>query len=145
MLAKALAIYMWDVTVSHGADHFGFANDIPTAYKFLRVRRHKPPTYGASGDAIQYVSEVCDPDDVYRTEMAQEMFFSAWTMWPNLNDTAYPFTSPELLTTQIRFHSDLKAISDKAVRAMPNFMPLGSGITKDNDQYRWTIPSSIQY
>jgi hypothetical protein len=145
VLAQAMAIYMWDVTVSHGADHFSFANDIAAAYKFLRVRRHAPPINSSDGPMVQLVGDVCDPDDLCRTEMAQEMFFSAWTMWPNLIDTGYPFTSPALLQAQGQFKKDLAIIEQKVAKLMPNFMPLGSNIDKGSEQYRWTIPASIQY
>lgn len=144
VLAKAMAIYMWDVTVSHGADHYSFAKDIPSAYKFLRIR-HEPPTYGTSGAEVQKVGDVCDPDDLYRTEMAQEMFFSAWTMWPNLLDTGYPFTSPDLSTAQRKFHDELEKASVDVAEIMPNFMPLGINVDRDSDKYCWTIPASIQY
>ena len=158
VLAQALAIYMWDVTVSHAADHYSYTNDItpqthgPTgtnlaAWKFLRLRVPQPqnPSDGAN---VKLVGDVCHADDLYRAEMAQEMFFKSATIWPNLYDTTYAFTSPQLLGAQIKFHEDLKTVSDKVAKIMPNFMPLLPLDPKDPkylEQYPRTISASIQY
>ena len=158
VLAKALAIYMWDVTVSHAADHYSYANDITpqkpgpaktnmAAWKFLRLRV-PPPQSVSDGANVKLVGDVCDPDDLYRAEMAEEMFFKSATIWPNLYDTTYAFTSPQLLGAQIKFHEDLKTVSDKVAKIMPNFMPLLPLDEKDPEyskQYPRTISASIQY
>ncbi|MDP3286247.1 MAG: hypothetical protein Q8M56_17595, partial [Desulfobacterales bacterium] len=155
VLAKALAIYMWDVTVSHAADHYSYANDITpkapgpagtnlAAWKFLRLRVPQPQSV-SDGANVQRVGDVCDPDDLYRAEMAEEMFFKSATIWPNLIDTTYAFTSPQLLQAQQKFHADLKLVSVKVAFIMPNFMPLVAEDPDDPAQYSRTISASIQY
>ena len=155
VLAKALAIYMWDVTVSHAADHYSYANDITpkapgpagtnlAAWKFLRLRV-APPKELSDGADVKLVGDVCDSDDLYRAEMAEEMFFKSATIWPNLIDTTYAFTSPQLLQAQLKFHEDLKLVSTKVASIMPNFMPLVAKDPSDPAQYSQTISASIQY
>ena len=155
LLAKALAIYIWDVTVSHAADHYSYANDITpkapgpagtnlAAWKFLRLRV-APPEVSSDGADVKLVGDVCDPDDLYRAEMAEEMFFKSATIWPNLIDTTYAFTSPQLLQAQLKFHEDLKLVSTKVASIMPNFMPLVAKDPSDPAQYSQTISASIQY
>ena len=134
ILAKALAIYMWDVTVSHAADHYSFTHDVApktsgvkgttlAAWKFLRLRV-PPPKNASDGAAVKLVGDVCHPDNLYRAEMAQELFFKSATIMPNLVDTTYAFTTPQLLLAQEKFHSDLRLASRKVAAVMPNFMPL---------------------
>jgi hypothetical protein len=77
--------------------------------------------------------------------MAEEMFFKSATMWPNLFDTTYAFTSPQLLQAQLKFHADLKMVSGTVAAIMPNFMPLVAEDPKDPAQYSRTISASIQY
>ena len=152
VLATALAIYMWDVTVSHAADHYSFANDIApeklgpagttlAAWKFLRLRV-PPPQKSSDGADVKLVSDVCHADDLYRSEMTQELFFKSATLLPNLVDTRYAFTSANLLQAQERFHSDLNQVSAKVAAVMPNFMPLQ---VTDPEKYSQTISASIQY
>jgi hypothetical protein len=155
VLAKALAIYMWDVTVSHAADHYSYANDITpkapgpagttlAAWKFLRLRV-PPPQQSSDGAGVKQVGDVCHPDDLFRAEMAQEMFFKSATIWPNLMDTTYAFTSPRLLQAQLKFHDDLKVVSAQVANVMPNFMPLVAQDPTNASQYSQTISASIQY
>jgi hypothetical protein len=156
-LARAMAIYMWDVTVAHAADHYSFYNDITSsqpgpagtrlaAWKFLRLRV-PPPTQKTDGAEVKLVGDVCHPDDLYRAEMAQEMFFKSVTIWPNLVDTTYAFTSPVLLAAQQTFHAELRAVSQKVAAVMPNFMQLETADPKkySPEEYSVTISASIQY
>ncbi len=152
VLANVMAIYMWDVSVSHGADHYSFANDIApkggdattpplAAWKFLRIRR-PAPTSKSDGADVKVVGDLCTPDDLYRTEMAQEMFFKSSTIPPSLFDTHYAFTSKELLDAQKVFHDDLALAAAKVTEIMDNFMQLKPDA---NYAYSNTIPASIQY
>lgn len=152
-LAQALAIYMWDVTVSHSADHYSFANDIApkvmgpaktplAAWKFLRIRHFAPPKSKNDGASVQKVGDVCDPDDLQRAEMAQQMFFKSSTIPPNLIDTGYAFTTPELLAAQGKFHKELQDVAAQAKGIMAGFMPLEAATP---DAYPDTISASIQY
>jgi len=157
VLARALAVFMWDVSVSHGADHYSFVVDIapldamgkgmekcsaqPLAcWKFLRIRV-APPTEN-DAVSVSLVEDVNDADDLYRVEMAANMFFGAFTMEPNLNDTYYPFASKVLLLAQAAFHEELKLVSEQVATIMPSFMPL---VPKDDNHYPITLPPSIQY
>ena len=144
-LATVMAIYMWDVTVSHGADHHSFGNFIQLKNKFLRIRR-PPPANINDGADVRLVSDVASADDMARAELANAMFFSVWTLAPNLIDTIYPFTDPMLQAASADFHANLKTV-DASVRAiMPEFMRLQPG-TDPNDPYPYnlTIPASIQF
>lgn len=152
VLAQAMAFYLWDVTVAHAADHYSAANDIVpkeigpagttmAAWKFLRIRV-PPPQKLSDGAGVKLVGDVCHPDDLYRAEMAQEMFFKSATIWPNLVDTTYAFTSPQLLAAQQTFHEELRQVSKKVAAVMPNFMPLELA---DPEKYSLTISASIQY
>jgi hypothetical protein len=136
-LAQAMAIFSWDVTVSHGGDHYSFGENVPAPYKFLRLR--KPPS-----DAITKVGDVANGDDLFRSEMAQQLFFGPHAMEPNLNDTFYPFTNPKLSAAQGVFHQRLLEVSKKFKYSDDTpFMPL---VPKaDKSDYYKTIPASIQY
>lgn len=138
VLAKTMAIYLWDVTVSHGADHYSFANDISVGNKFLRIRKPRPLSRDEGAD-IQRVGDACDADDLARSALAQYMFFSTWTMSPNLIDTKYAFTDPLLQEAVRVFHADLEDVAKAVAKIAPGFMPLKSA------DYSATIPASIQY
>lgn len=143
-LAKALAIYLWDVTVSHGGDHYSFGGNIPAAYKFLRVRR-APPTGTEPPADVTTVGDVSSAEDLYRAEMAQEMFFGPHAIFPNLIDTLYPFRNKVLSEAQLFFKAFLKEVSEKFVYSKETpFMPLFPQ-THDKSDYPATIPASIQY
>ncbi|MGR4867960.1 hypothetical protein ACIPRI_03710 [Variovorax sp. LARHSF232] len=146
-LAQALAIYMWDVTVSHGADHYSFAMNVPPVYKYLRIRR-APPT--SPNDPPVTPGQIFTGDDLYRSEMAQAMFFMPSAIPPNLDQTYYAFTSPLLWLVQEGFHNNLDSVSTdktltqymplKAVEPPP---PLEPG--PPEVPYALTIPASIQF
>jgi hypothetical protein len=144
-LATVMAIYMWDVTVSHGADHHSFGNFIQLKNKFLRIRR-PPPANINDGVDVRLVSDVTSADDMARAELANAMFFSVWTLAPNLIDTIYPFTDPTLQAAAAEFHTNLKSV-DVSVRAMmPEFMRLEPDTDATNPYpYNLTIPASIQF
>lgn len=140
-LAKAIAIYMWDVSVAHGADHYSFAYDIQLKDKFLRIRR-PPPVDINDGADVTKVSDVANLDDMTRAELANGMFFDVWTLSPNLIDTTYAFTEPELQTAVTAFHANLTAIDADVHKMMPTFMRLNPDHI---GYYHWTIPASIQF
>jgi hypothetical protein len=144
-LAQVLAIYLWDVTVSHGGDHYSFGRNVPAPYKFLRVR-HRSPTVSPEPVGITAVGDVSSGDDLYRSEMAQEMFFGPHAMFPNLRDTLYPFTNKALFQAQNVFKIELEFVSTKFKYAKDTpFMPLNPQDGDGKDAYSCTIPASIQY
>lgn len=139
-LATAMAIYMWDVSVSHGADHSSFALDVPVVDKFLRIRRAPPAT---KNDPVVLPGQISSGDDRFRAQMAQEMFFKPAAIQPNLDQTYYAFTDPILAAEQIKFHANLVAVSQDV--ELTQFMPLVATGPVDSPGYTLTIPQSIQY
>jgi hypothetical protein len=154
-LAQAMAIYMWDVTVSHGGDHYSFAMNVPAKFKFLRIRNYPPPTRSSpSTYGPTRVGDVANGDDLYRTELAQRLFFGPHAMAPNLNQTYYAFNDEYLIGTQGLFHLALWEISgDFAYGLDTPFMPLDESQAPElpdspypaYTKYGLTIPASIQY
>jgi hypothetical protein len=152
---------MWDVSVAHSADHYSFMRQISSpildlgipgipnvsaAFKFLRIRVKRPESPDGGG-GYTYVGQVCSEDDLYRLELAQEIFFKPVAMKPNLDQTYYATTGLLVLLAQKEFHRNL-VIVDTDVRKMnPNFIPLVAGTQKDNPDppYEDTISASIQY
>jgi hypothetical protein len=154
-LAQAMAIYMWDVTVSHGGDHYSFGINVPAKFKFLRVRNYPPPTPSSShGDGPTVVRDVANGDDLYRTELAQRLFFGPHAMAPNLNQTYYAFSNPALIVRQELFHLMLTEVSKQYTYGLDKpFMPLDESQAPPLPEspyptytkYELTIPASIQY
>ena len=155
-----MAIFMWDVTVSHGGDHYSFGLNVPAKFKFLRIRNYPPPS-SSSTTSPTYVGDVANGDDLNRAELAQRLFFGPHAMPPNLNDTYYAFTNENLvgvtvMEAQKTFHTDLTDVSYKYKGryslSMP-FMPLTEDQAPEPPsspypvytKYALTIPASIQY
>jgi len=139
-LALTLAIYLWDVTVAHGADHASFGSGLSPAEKFLRLRSAPPQNAGSAPPAS--IAQICSGDDLYRAAMANQMFFAPWTMAPNLDQTYYAFTDPLLAQAQVTFHANLKSVDNDP--ELTRFMPLVPPAATPGD-IGATIPASIQY
>ena len=138
ILAKVMAIFMWDVTVAHGADHYSFTYKISAVEKSLRIRRAPPKS---ADEPPVTAHEIFNIYDLTRAALCQENFFRPWAIAPNLNDTAYAFVEPELMIAAKKFHQDLTALSKR--RDIRQFMPL---VPDGADaSYANTIPQSIQY
>jgi len=137
-LGLTLAIYLWDVSLAHGADHASFGSGLTAPEKFLRIRC-APPTSPKTPSPTS-TTQIATGDDLARAAMANEMFFVPWTMAPNLNDTAYAFTDPALAILQVTFHTNLRDVDEDP--KLTQFMPLRSS---DPSGYAGTIPASIQY
>lgn len=158
ILAEVLAIFMWDTTVSHGADHYSFSQNIPARYKFLRIRNYPPPRPDRlPADGPTKVGDVATVDDLFRMEMAHRLFFQPWAVnstffSPNLAGTQYAFTSQKLQDAAKQFMADLNGVADaqndnKSPKyPSPPFMPLnGPSPNWSYPDYAKTIPASIQY
>jgi hypothetical protein len=149
-LAQTMAIYMWDVTVSHGGDHYSFGMNVPAKFKFLRIRNYPPPP-PLPANGPKWVADVANGDDLYRAELAQRLFFGPHAMAPNLNETYYAFTNPLLMVVQKVFHDKLTGVSTQYQYGLDKpFMPLDeSQAPAPSDpaytKYELTIPASIQY
>lgn len=142
-LARTMAIYLWDVSVAHGADHYSFGYDIPLTAKFLRIRR-PPPADINDGADVQKVNDVANLDDMTRAELANAMFFKVFTLSPNLIDTTYSFKEATLQAAVMQFHADLKSVDVDVRNIMPGFMCLERSFDP-LIVYEWTIPASIQF
>ena len=139
VLAQVLAIFMWDVTVAHGADHASYAEKITAVEKCLRIRRAPPK----SADEPPVKSgEIFDKYDLGRASLCQYVFFKTWAIEPNLNDTTYAFTDKELVGAAKKFRQELTELSQR--RDIHQYMPLTPS-ESDNVPYGDTIPQSIQY
>lgn len=160
MLERALAIYIWNNSVSHGGDHWSFANEITAVEKCLRLRR--PPPKNRTEDPVNNSTEqIFSPNDMQRAALGQFMFFQAWAIEPNLYDTAYAFTDKTLQDAADQFHLNLKKVNDdKCKRIIPSKDPAGptavttcqpllpmpaAGQDGPEVPYERTIPQSIQY
>jgi hypothetical protein len=143
-LAKAMAIYLWDVSLGHGADHYSFGLNVSVVDKFLRIRRPPPAT---RADPPVQAGQIFTGDDLYRSAMANCMFFAPSTIAPNLDQIAYAFTDSALSDAQGLFHANLTAVSkDTSLR---QFMPLKvvspTGPSDPGVPLEVTLPASIQY
>lgn len=111
-------------------------------WRFLRIRVAPPES--AESPSVSTVGELCDSDAPYRTEMAENLFFGARTISPNLSETGYAFAWTDLLGAQDLFHKNLLTVCELVASVMPTFMPLIAKSEKTEDVYL-SIPSSIQY
>lgn len=147
-LALTLAIYLWDVTIAHGADHASFGAGLSPAEKFLRIRA-APPASAGSPSPTQ-AAQLYTGDDMARAAIANQMFFAPWTMAPNLDATWYAFTDPALAEAQVSFHAALRSVDND--RSLTQFMPLVADDcvpppppTTRTAPLAQTLPQSIQY
>lgn len=171
-LAEAMAIYCWNNSVSHGGDHWSFANQVAPVEKCLRIRR-KPPTRRDEppvNNTDTQGGQIFSPNDMQRAALGQYMFFQAWAIEPNLADTQYAFTDPGLQAAAAAFHNGLDAVNDKFCKLLdtpvehgadskpvtrcmalkPIPLPAGTDHPAAGNggflvPYERTIPQSIQY
>ncbi|MEX0760734.1 MAG: hypothetical protein WD100_14220, partial [Tistlia sp.] len=141
VLAETMAIYIWNASVAHGGDHASFSNQIEPIEKCLRIRRPPPRS---KDEAPVRSGEIFNGDDVARAALCQHLFFQTWAIPPNLDETYYAFTEPDLQAAVTDFHARLLEVSrDPALR---HFMPLRADPAADPPvPYDRTIPQSIQY
>jgi hypothetical protein len=170
-LARALAIFIWNASVAHGGDHWSFANQITAVEKCLRIRRKPPVTRNeepVDNADKRHGMRIFSPNDMQRAALGQYMFFQAWAIEPNLYETMYAFTEPELLAASTQFNDALLSVNEKMCHhvkpkpgspdtgtncqplvpfANPNWQKPGdptSGI-QYLVPFERTIPQSIQY
>lgn len=158
ILAEAMAVYLWDCSISHAADHANFAWCIQSKERCLRIRipppeaADQPPRLG--GKRVTLRGNIATVDDYARTELCTYMFFKPWTLEPNLLDTQYAFTDAGLVEAVNDFKLDLTALSERT--DIRQFMPLRVGQPCDRPsedhppgqtpaEYGDTLPPSIQY
>lgn len=157
-LARVMAIYMWNGSVSHGGDHWSFSNQITAVEKCLRIRR-KPPVNRNEPPVDNSKDPIFSPNDMQRAALCQFMFFQAWAIEPNLADTKYALPIPQLLLAAEAFNQDLKKVNADLLKFVPgsdnpldptaitNCQPLEpvDAPTGQSVPYARTIPQSIQY
>ncbi|WP_299874567.1 hypothetical protein [uncultured Cocleimonas sp.] len=145
VFAAAIAVFMWDTSVSHGGDHYSFAYDVEVVEKCLRIRIPPPQS---SQDSPTIEGNLFTGDDMARASICQNMFFEPSVIKPSLAETLYAFTSAELQLAVKQFHIDLRNV-DKTAGC--KLMPL---IARNKEEcgenapcvsYKNTIPQSIQY
>jgi hypothetical protein len=166
LLAQVMAIYMWDVSVSHGADHYSFGTQVAVRDKMLRIRvpppehRKTPPPDPTKGEVI------ANADDLYRASVCQQMFFLPFVIEPSLNDLAYPLLDPVSFEAMVGFKKALVAVDEQLKTECPHggegtccFQPLQERETYPNPigvknytpgpfdptPAQLVIPSTIQY
>ena len=115
-----------------------FPHGISVVDKFLRIRREPPK---APDEPPVKPGEIFTGDDLYRSEMAQKMFFKPATIAPNLEETYYAFTDPVLALAQKEFHEQLVLVSQDL--ELTQFTALDG--TASAEAYGLSIPASIQY
>lgn len=143
-LTKTLAIFMWDLTVSHGGDHYSFTQNIPARHKFLRIRNYAPPS-SKDAKSPTLLQDVATGDDLYRMELAHQAIFKPHAMKPNLWETLYLFTDPVLQGAVLLFKGALDVLSSLYTYSSTTpFQPLKAEQAPGGD-YSLTIPASIQY
>jgi hypothetical protein len=147
-LAKAMAIFMWDVSVSHAGDHYSIGYNVAPRYKFLRIRNYPPISGPPPAAGPTKVSDVAVVDDLFRAEMAQQLFFRPWGV-TSLYQTAYAFTDSGLQQAADDFQTGLGKVSQQFEYG-PNSpcMPLSPLMPPPSQQGfgdDLLIPASIQY
>lgn len=121
MLAKVLALYIWDVSVGHAVDHYNQGtlnlNENP-----MRVRIAPP----GGPDAIQNfdVNEVVRFWDMVRYRLFWKMFITP-TNVTLLHKVNYKFDQPALIEANNEFLQDLRQTeASLAPQGIPNIIPL---------------------
>ncbi len=126
-LIKAVAMYLWNVSVAHSADHYNYGRmdirQIP-----LRIRQ-APPYKGVT---LMNRKKLTKFWDYGKYEMARILFFKANEV-TCLIDSQYDFNSDDLLQYANDFKAELRSIDEVTQKEGIQFMPLNK------------IAASIQY
>jgi hypothetical protein len=127
ILATAMAIYMWDCSISHAVDHANYAWCVTSKERCLRIRIPPPkaadqPPPLRDGEPLDLAGNIATVDDYARSEMCTWMFFKPWTIKPNLLETLYAFTDMELVQAAKQFKQALLDVSKRT--DIHQFMPL---------------------
>lgn len=126
-LTHAIASYLWDVSLGHGADHKTYG-EIPLNKNPLRMRvaspEYKNPNFSLN------LNEVVTILDQTRLVLGNSMFFKPTNVSKTV-DAFYGFNLPVLKDAVKEFREDLYKVEDNL--KVKNFMPVDE------------IPASIQY
>jgi hypothetical protein len=143
LLGRVLGLYMFDVSVSHGADHFSFSKQVSVRDKFLRVNI-TPPQRPEDPFPSTYP---LNADDLFRAAMTQELFFRPYTLSPSLIEVVYalPADPPGLRDAVVEFKNGLMAVDEELISK--TFQPLVPRTVAGMEAvpYTETLPASIQY
>ncbi|WP_198671117.1 hypothetical protein [Oceanibium sediminis] len=145
-LGYAMAVYTWNASVSHGGDHWSFAQQVQPVEKCLRIRV-APPTAEDVGKPVDFAGKLFTGNDMQRAALCQYMFFQTWAIKPNLAETMYAFTNKRLQDAYDAFQVALHAVNDRMkADASTYFQPLVPDASIGaSGTYEMTIPQSIQY
>lgn len=126
-LVRAVAYYMWAVTVGHGADHETYAT-IDVRKKPMRLRQAPPTKETKSMDR----SKLNSFWDIGKYIMAQILFFKAWTV-DYLIKIDYKFKHDHQSVAADEFFAELKVLDKELKEQGICYMDL------------YNMPSSIHY
>lgn len=126
-LVKAVAYYMWAVSVGHGVDHETFTT-IDVRKKPLRLRQPPPDKNTKTIDRKKLNTFW----DIGKYIMCQLLFFKAWTV-DYLIKIDYKFDEDLQIDAQKKFFEELQELDKKLKKENICYMELKN------------IPSSIQY
>ncbi len=101
-LARALAGFVHTVSVWHSAEHHAYS--LEPVYKMPHRLRVPPPTGDDPPVPAEYWTR---PTDIFRQEMARQMFYEAHTVRGMLQ-AEYGFTEPALVGAVSEFHEALR-------------------------------------
>lgn len=117
-LIKAVAFYLWDVTVGHTVDHYDYGQmdvrKIP-----LRLRQAPPK----KGDKMASRKKLVKFWDTGKYIMAQILFYRPTTV-TKLIDTEYAFEKPEHIAATEKFFTTLRELDKKFKKAGNRYIPL---------------------
>lgn len=117
-LIKAVAFYLWDVTIGHTVDHYDYGNmdvrKIP-----LRLRQ-APPTKDVK---MFKRSKLVKFWDTGKYIMAQILFYQPTTV-TKLIDTEYQFDKPEQMAAVETFFTKLRELDKRFERDGMRYIPL---------------------
>ena len=120
LLGKVMAIYMWDVSVSHAADHYSFGTQVAVRDKMLRIRIPAPTDRNAPPPDPEKGEFIATADDLYRASVCQQMFFLPFSIQPDLAHLAYPLLDPVSLGAYKEFNASLHQVDTDLQKHCPH-------------------------
>ncbi len=115
-LEKCLTVFIYDVAIEHSADHEVYSQ-IPLDIMPCRIRIAPPKS--KSIPAFDY-AKIRNRRDALQHRLAWAMFFKPSNI-TLLEDTKYPFQSPELKQLNTEFLQELKKTDKRMRQVAPNF------------------------
>ncbi|GAB4021959.1 MAG: hypothetical protein Fur0010_25110 [Bdellovibrio sp.] len=117
-LVKAVAFYMWDVTVGHTVDHYNYG-EMDVRKIPLRLRQAPP----RKGDKMMSRKKLVKFWDTGKYIMAQILFYRPTTV-TKLMDTEYNFENSEHSSAAEKFFTTLRELDKKFEKTGMRYIPL---------------------